>query len=308
MDPTAVKESSDQSLALPYQKTGSDSASASEGIHEAICCRVCLEDGSPKELVSPCHCSGTLKWAHPACIQTWINEKGDKRCEICRHPYSGTYRDPPHPPATGPQVPLLAPFRGIMLPTHFLIGSDARAAGLEEVDEGDEGAQTSAAWCLSAVLLFMSMLLLRQAFEPPLGGREVAPGPSPVGNVQPHSVENTLVYSTMPANALSATPVPSLLAKPAPEDDGAPVLVWLVVKLLVILLPFCILLRIVAVVRDVHLRQEQGNAAEQSLAAVLWNMEAGVAESREDAQQDRSTAQNQHARASQFLPFSVAIC
>lgn len=34
--------------------------------------------------------------------------------------------------------------------------------------EADEGAQTSAAWCLSAVLLFMSMLLLRQAFEPPL--------------------------------------------------------------------------------------------------------------------------------------------
>lgn len=54
------------------------------------------------------------------------------------------------------------------------------------------------------------------------------------------------------------------------QADGAPVLVWLVVKLLVILLPFCILLRIVAVVRDVHLRQEQGNAAEQSMAAVLW--------------------------------------
>lgn len=54
------------------------------------------------------------------------------------------------------------------------------------------------------------------------------------------------------------------------QGDGAPVLVWLVVKLLVIVLPFCILLRIVAAVRDVHLRQDQGNATEQSLAAVLW--------------------------------------
>ena len=54
------------------------------------------------------------------------------------------------------------------------------------------------------------------------------------------------------------------------QGDGAPVLVWLVVKLLVVILPFCILLRIVAVVRDVHLRQDQGNAAEQSQAAVLW--------------------------------------
>lgn len=54
------------------------------------------------------------------------------------------------------------------------------------------------------------------------------------------------------------------------QDTAAPVLLWLVVKLLVIVLPFCILLRIVAAVRDVHLRQEQGTAADQSLAAVLW--------------------------------------
>ena len=40
-----------------------------------------------------------------------------------------------------------------------------------QAQDGDEhterdGAQSSAAWCLSAVLLFMSLLLLRQAFEP----------------------------------------------------------------------------------------------------------------------------------------------
>ena len=42
------------------------------------------------------------------------------------------------------------------------------AAPAQDVDEHTErdGAQSSAAWCLSAVLLFMSLLLLRQAFEP----------------------------------------------------------------------------------------------------------------------------------------------
>ena len=38
-------------------------------------CRVCLEDTSNGALVAPCSCIGSLQWAHPACIQTWINEK-----------------------------------------------------------------------------------------------------------------------------------------------------------------------------------------------------------------------------------------
>lgn len=40
----------------------------------------------------------------------------------------------------------------------------------------------------------------------------------------------------------------------------------------------------------------------------LQNMEAGVADSQEEAQQERSAAQIQDARAAQILPFSVAIC
>ena len=35
-----------------------------------------------------------------------------------------------------------------------------------EEDAGHSGAHSSAAWCLSAVLLFLSLLLLRQAFVP----------------------------------------------------------------------------------------------------------------------------------------------
>lgn len=80
----------------------------------------------------------------------------------------------------------------------------------QEVEEGDEGAQTSAAWCLSAVLLFMSMLLLRQAFEPPVGGAEVAaPGPSRGSSGQLQSYGDSLVHPSMPAEALTGQPVPA---------------------------------------------------------------------------------------------------
>jgi hypothetical protein len=85
----------------------------------------------------------------------------------------------------------------------------------QEPDRGDEGAQTSAAWCLSAVLLFMSMVLLRQAFEPPLGSRENAPGPSTGGpgsgsSMQQYSLGSSLVFSTLPAEAMTTADVPAL--------------------------------------------------------------------------------------------------
>ena len=36
---------------------------------------MCLEDASGEALVAPCSCSGSLQWAHSACVQTWINNK-----------------------------------------------------------------------------------------------------------------------------------------------------------------------------------------------------------------------------------------
>ena len=55
--------------------------------------------------------------------------------------------------------------------THILPGgaSDRKRVMLmqdAEEDAQQSGAHSSAAWCLSAVLLFLSLLLLRQAFVP----------------------------------------------------------------------------------------------------------------------------------------------
>lgn len=39
-----------------------------------------------------------LQYAHQACIQRWINEKGNRTCEICHGQFSTCFSDPPPPP------------------------------------------------------------------------------------------------------------------------------------------------------------------------------------------------------------------
>ncbi|PPR95247.1 hypothetical protein GOBAR_AA25422 [Gossypium barbadense] len=46
-------------------------------------CRICQDEDSIKNLETPCACSGSLKYAHRKCVQHWCNEKGNIKCEIC---------------------------------------------------------------------------------------------------------------------------------------------------------------------------------------------------------------------------------
>ena len=52
-------------------------------------CRICFENG--KNLISPCHCSGTIKFVHRECLEKWRNFESDIyrpfRCEICHSFY-----------------------------------------------------------------------------------------------------------------------------------------------------------------------------------------------------------------------------
>lgn len=56
----------------------------------------------------------------------------------------------------------------------------------DDSDTEQNGAHSSAAWCLSAVLLFMSLLLLRQAFEPLSRQSDAAVPASSVGGLNRH--------------------------------------------------------------------------------------------------------------------------
>lgn len=56
-------------------------------------CRICHCAESPTssgfvKLISPCHCSGSLKYVHHGCLQQWLDATNSQRCELCRHPFS----------------------------------------------------------------------------------------------------------------------------------------------------------------------------------------------------------------------------
>jgi E3 ubiquitin-protein ligase DOA10 len=62
-------------------------------------CRICLEEepeGASPTFISPCLCSGSVKYVHFSCLSTWIeknspnslprhSETGQFECEMCKH-------------------------------------------------------------------------------------------------------------------------------------------------------------------------------------------------------------------------------
>lgn len=63
---------------------------------EEACCRICYNDSSPvdesREFISPCKCSGSVKYVHPSCLRRW-RVKGKKlrdikTCEQCHGLYN----------------------------------------------------------------------------------------------------------------------------------------------------------------------------------------------------------------------------
>lgn len=66
-------------------------------------CRICLE--SDGELLAPCDCKGTARFAHAACIAEWQSSQQERRgsahrcarCDICGAKYRGLPDPPPRP-------------------------------------------------------------------------------------------------------------------------------------------------------------------------------------------------------------------
>lgn len=55
-------------------------------------CRICLENDSLSNLISPCLCEGSIKYVHTTCLKDWINVKRSEelyhesyKCEICHY-------------------------------------------------------------------------------------------------------------------------------------------------------------------------------------------------------------------------------
>ncbi|KAG0470128.1 hypothetical protein HPP92_016223 [Vanilla planifolia] len=139
-----------------------------EPLIQLVECRICQEEDHVKNLETPCACSGSLKYAHRECVQRWCNEKGDITCEICHEMYKPGYVAPPPTEIaidlsgswtiTGAPIDLRDP--------RILAMAAAQRHLLEA--EYDEHAATNAggyAFCRSAALILMALLLLRHALS-----------------------------------------------------------------------------------------------------------------------------------------------
>ncbi|XP_015956925.1 uncharacterized protein LOC107481217 isoform X1 [Arachis duranensis] len=133
-------------------------------------CRICQEEDTVNNLESPCACSGSLKYAHRKCVQHWCDEKGDIICEICHKPYEPGYTAPPpraHPEETTIDIGGGWTISGTPLDLRdprLLAIAEAERQFLEAEYDGYAASNASgAAFCRSAALILMALLLLRHA-------------------------------------------------------------------------------------------------------------------------------------------------
>jgi len=59
-------------------------------------CRICLEDASLNELISPCLCAGTSKYVHRTCLERWraSTPRAFSRCNECNFQYLLRFQHP----------------------------------------------------------------------------------------------------------------------------------------------------------------------------------------------------------------------
>eukprot|EP00111_Clytia_hemisphaerica_P017887 TCONS_00052913-protein len=59
------------------------------------CCRVCQCNGDEEILISPCLCSGSVKWIHESCLIQWMKSSLKDSCELCTKKIKITKRKKP---------------------------------------------------------------------------------------------------------------------------------------------------------------------------------------------------------------------
>ncbi|KAG2488498.1 hypothetical protein HYH03_013001 [Edaphochlamys debaryana] len=172
---------------------GSTSSGSTTGTQKAKdaevgLCRICLEEDELGNLEQPCQCTGTQKYAHHECIQRWVNEKGNLRCEICDSEYRGAFTVPAHPAGAdeglhgGPGG--FPPLWAIRVDAHGdPLGGHERSAR-DFLDESDHYYQRNplASWCFTFVIFIMFLIVLHHTMIVTDGydtSTSTSPGSSP---------------------------------------------------------------------------------------------------------------------------------
>ncbi|KAF2615976.1 hypothetical protein F2Q70_00012459 [Brassica cretica] len=141
-----------------------------EPLLQSVECRICQEEDITENLETPCACNGSLKYAHRKCVQRWCNEKGDIICEICHQPYQSGYTAPPPPPPDETIIHIGDDWEnGVHLdlsdPRILAMAAAERHFLEADYDEYSESNSSGAAFCRSAALILMALLLLRDALN-----------------------------------------------------------------------------------------------------------------------------------------------
>lgn len=50
-------------------------------------CRICHESDSISPLLTPCTCSGSLRYVHEMCLIQWLTASETSSCELCKFPF-----------------------------------------------------------------------------------------------------------------------------------------------------------------------------------------------------------------------------
>ncbi|KAM9331381.1 E3 ubiquitin-protein ligase MARCHF1 [Gastrophryne carolinensis] len=51
-------------------------------------CRICHCEGDEENpLITPCHCTGTLRFVHQGCLHQWIKSSDTRCCELCKYDF-----------------------------------------------------------------------------------------------------------------------------------------------------------------------------------------------------------------------------
>lgn len=49
----------------------------------AEACKICWEPGDASVFITPCSCTGTMKFVHVQCLLMWLSTKNLYTCDIC---------------------------------------------------------------------------------------------------------------------------------------------------------------------------------------------------------------------------------
>ena len=74
-----VNDSDKKPAALKDEDDNDDKDSLDDkSSQNSLMCRIChCEETSEEYLITPCYCSGTLRFVHQSCLQQWLKSNGN---------------------------------------------------------------------------------------------------------------------------------------------------------------------------------------------------------------------------------------